>query len=216
MGEEEPEAVRLQRHQGRHVRRRLRRRAGSTAFGGVGDKLEKGPYDAGDEGDAGTRRSPTSRSSTQNVVITPGNAGTLDMLNRGEIAMGPVWVDMFYTWMADGKLPPNMKLKLVAARHARPADVLRRAGEGGEREARARSSSRSPTSPEVQAEGIVKRSTGIRASTRKNLEGKLDQAAWKKLFTDISPDDLRQKGKPFPLAPYFNDILEGYERKVAN
>ena len=34
----------------------------------------------------------------QNVVITPGNAGTLDMLNRGEIAMGPVWVDMFYSW----------------------------------------------------------------------------------------------------------------------
>ena len=34
--------------------------------------------------------------------MTPGNAGTLDMLNRGEIAMGPVWVDMFYTWQADG------------------------------------------------------------------------------------------------------------------
>ena len=30
LGEEEPEEVRLQRHQGRHVRRRLRRRAGST------------------------------------------------------------------------------------------------------------------------------------------------------------------------------------------
>jgi putative spermidine/putrescine transport system substrate-binding protein len=29
--------------------------------------------------------------------MTPGSAGTLDMLNRGEIAMGPVWVDMFYT-----------------------------------------------------------------------------------------------------------------------
>ena len=50
----------------------------------------------------------------KNVVITPGNAGTLDMLNRGEIAMGPVWVDMFYTWKADGKLPPNMRLKLVS------------------------------------------------------------------------------------------------------
>ena len=45
--------------------------------------------------------------------MTPGNAGTLDMLNRGEIAMGPVWVDMFYTWQADGKMNP--KIKLVAA-----------------------------------------------------------------------------------------------------
>jgi len=40
----------------------------------------------------------------QYVVMTPGNAGTLDMLNRGEIRWGPVWVDMFYTWQADGKL----------------------------------------------------------------------------------------------------------------
>jgi len=48
------------------------------------------------------------------------------------------------------------------------------------------------------------------------FEGKLDQAAWKKLFADISPDDLQSKGKPFPIAPYFNDILEGYEKKVAN
>ncbi|MCE0496128.1 hypothetical protein [Vibrio salinus] len=46
----------------------------------------------------------------ENVTFTPGNAGTLDMLNRGEIFMGPVWVDMFYSWKADGKLPPSMKL----------------------------------------------------------------------------------------------------------
>ncbi|MFQ3185732.1 MAG: ABC-type uncharacterized transport system YnjBCD substrate-binding protein, partial [Marinomonas primoryensis] len=28
----------------------------------------------------------------KNITFTPGNAGTLDMLNRGEIFMGPVWV----------------------------------------------------------------------------------------------------------------------------
>src|SRR6202043_1391691 len=49
----------------------------------------------------------------KNVVLTPGNAGTLDMLNRGEIAMGPVWADMFYTWQPDGKIPPPVKLKLT-------------------------------------------------------------------------------------------------------
>src|SRR5207247_10176280 len=48
----------------------------------------------------------------QYVVMTPGNAGTLDMLNRGEIAMGPVWVDMFYTWQSDGRMSPKMKLAL--------------------------------------------------------------------------------------------------------
>ena len=42
------------------------------------------------------------------------------------------------------------------------------------------------------------------------------QAAWNKLFTDITPADLSAKAKPFPIAPYFNDILESYEKKVAN
>jgi ABC-type sugar transport system ATPase subunit len=29
-----------------------------------------------------------------------------------------------------------------------------------------------------------------------------------------TPEDLASKGRPFPIAPYFNDILESYERKV--
>ena len=47
-------------------------------------------------------------------------------------------------------------------------------------------------------------------------QGKLDDATWKKLFTDLTPADLSAKAKPFPIAPYFNDILESYEKKVAN
>ena len=30
--------------------------------------------------------------------------------------MGPVWVDMFYTWQADGKMNPKIKLALAVAR----------------------------------------------------------------------------------------------------
>jgi ABC-type thiamine transport system substrate-binding protein len=72
------------------------------------------------------------------------------------------------------------------------------------------------TSPDVQAEGIVKRFNWYPGIDAKNLEGKLDQAAWKQLFADITPEDLSAKGKPFPIGPYFNDILEAYEKKVAN
>ena len=46
----------------------------------------------------------------ENVTFTAGNVGTLDALNRGEIDMGPVWVDMFYTWIGQGLLDPNLKL----------------------------------------------------------------------------------------------------------
>src|SRR5437868_3451361 len=79
------------------------------AFGGSADKMMSGPYDAATKA-AWDKLLADLKEFNKNVVITPGNAGTLDMLNRGEIAMGPVWVDMFYTWLADGKLPPNMKL----------------------------------------------------------------------------------------------------------
>ena len=72
------------------------------------------------------------------------------------------------------------------------------------------------TSPEVQAEGIVKKFNWYPGIDAKHLEGKLDKAAWNKLFTDITPADLAKNGKPFPIAPYFNDILEAYEKKVAN
>jgi ABC-type uncharacterized transport system YnjBCD substrate-binding protein len=183
------------------------------AFGGDADKLLKGPYDAATKA-AWDKAMADLKEFNKNAVITPGNAGTLDMLNRGEIAMGPVWVDMFYTWTAEGKLPPNMRLKLVAP--GMPGQPMYYAIPAKANQDLAQKFIALATSPEVQAEGIVKRFNWYPGIDAKNLEGKLDQAAWKKLFADITPEDLSNKGKPFPIAPYFNDILEAYERKVAN
>jgi len=185
-----------------------------AAFGGDATKLEKGPYDPAVKTTWDKAMSEL-KEFNQNVVIAPGNAGTLDMLNRGEIAMGPVWVDMFYTWKADGKLPPNMRLKLVSPGmpgqpmyYAIPATTAQ--------EKLAAEFIALATSPEVQADGIVKRFNWYPGIDAKNLEGKLDQAVWNQLFADIPPDTLATNGKPFPIGPYFNDILEAYERKVAN
>jgi ABC-type uncharacterized transport system YnjBCD substrate-binding protein len=185
-----------------------------SAFGADATKLEKGPYDAATKA-AWDNSLSDLKDFNKNVVITPGNAGTLDMLNRGEIAMGPVWVDMFYTWKADGKLPPNMRLKLVSP--GMPGQPMYYAipAKSGQAKLAAEFISLA-TSPDVQAEGIVKRFNWYPGIDAKNLEGKLDQAAWKKLFADISPEELSAKGKSFPIAPYFNDILEAYEKKVAN
>jgi putative spermidine/putrescine transport system substrate-binding protein len=183
------------------------------AFGGDAEKLAKGPYDSSTKA-SWDKSLADLKEFNKNVVITPGNAGTLDMLNRGEIAMGPVWVDMFYTWAADGKLPPNMRLKLVAP--GMPGQPMYYAIPTKANAKLAEEFIALATSPDVQAEGIVKRFNWYPGIDAKHLEGKLDQAAWKKLFTDISPEDLSTKGKPFPIGPYFNDILEAYERKVAN
>ena len=149
----------------------------------------------------------------QYVVMTPGNAGTLDMLNRGEIAMGPVWVDMFYTWQADGRMSPKMKLALPSpglpgqpmyyvipakAAHAQLAKKfieLRKA-------------------PKCRPTASSSNSTGIRASIRSTCS----RSSTRRRGTSSSPtsrrSDLSKYGRPFPLSPYFKDIVEGYERVV--
>lgn len=49
----------------------------------------------------------------QKGVYPKGNAGTLDLLNRGEIWMGTVWSDQATQWLADGRLPKDIKLTQV-------------------------------------------------------------------------------------------------------
>ena len=183
-----------------------------AANSGMAEQLERGPYDASKK--AVIDKSLASlKEFNQYVVLTPGNAGTLDMLNRGEIAMGPVWVDMFYTWVADGKMPPNVKLELprpgmpgqpmyyVVPAKAANAQLARRFVDFA-------------ASPEIQAEGIVKRFNWYPGIDAQYVKPKMDEKSWNKLFVDIPPDTLATYGRPFPLSEYFTDILEGYERVV--
>jgi ABC-type uncharacterized transport system YnjBCD substrate-binding protein len=183
-----------------------------SANSGLGDKLEKGPYAAGDK--AAIEKSLAGlKEFNQFVVMTPGNAGTLDMLNRGEIAMGPVWVDMFYTWQADGKLNPKIRLALPQPGlpgqpmyYAIPAKAANAA--------MAKKFIDFAESPEVQADGIVRQFNWYPGIDPQYVQAKLPPATWNKLFTDIPPGDLAKYGRPFPLSEYFTDIVEGYERVV--
>ena len=81
------------------------------AYGTNAKTLSSEPYNKANEANW-KRAFAKLKAFNKNVTFTPGNAGTLDMLNRGEIFMGPVWVDMFYSWKAQGKIPPSMKLSL--------------------------------------------------------------------------------------------------------
>ncbi|MGO3345984.1 MAG: extracellular solute-binding protein [Marinomonas sp.] len=151
----------------------------------------------------------------KNITFTPGNAGTLDMLNRGEIFMGPVWVDMFYSWKEQGKIPPSMKLALIAPGMPGQPMYYVSPAKAAHPEL-ARQFIELATSPKIQAEGIVKRFNWYPGIDAKYVKSELDQATWDKLFAEITPDDLAQYGKSFPIAQYFNDIKEGYERQVSN
>jgi ABC-type uncharacterized transport system YnjBCD substrate-binding protein len=150
---------------------------------------------------------------TKNATLTPGNAGTLDLLSRGEIAMGPVWVDMFYSWQANGQLPPEMKLVLPApGMPGQPMHYVVPTNTGHKE--LAEKFIALATSPKVQAEGIVKRFNWYPGIDAQYVKPKLDDATWNKLFVDITPEDLATKGKPFPIAPYNKAILEAYEQSV--
>jgi ABC-type glycerol-3-phosphate transport system substrate-binding protein len=70
------------------------------------------------------------------------------------------------------------------------------------------------TSPEVQAQGIVTKFNWYPGIDAQYVKAKLDPKTWQHLFTDISPTELAEYGKSFPITPYFNDLLETYEREV--
>lgn len=149
----------------------------------------------------------------KNAVLTPGNAGTLDMLNRGEIAMGPVWVDMFYSWQASGQLSPDIKLSLPApGMPGQPMHYVIPTNTANKD--LAEKFVALATSPKVQAEGIVTKFNWYPGIDAQYVKPELDEAVWSKLFQEITPDDLATKGKPFPLAAYNTAILEAYEREV--
>ncbi|MEZ5832365.1 MAG: extracellular solute-binding protein [Dongiaceae bacterium] len=184
------------------------------AFGGDADVLQNGPFNEG-EMDKLSGAFDSLKQFNQNVALTPGNAGTLDMLSRGEIAMGPVWVDMFYSWQANGQLPPDLKLVLPeSGMPGQPMYYVIPAKPA--HEDLAKKFIALATSPNVQAEGIVKKFNWYPGIDAEKVKSQLDAATWSKLFTDISPQELADRGKAFPIKPYFDAILETYERKVAN
>ena len=185
-----------------------------NAYAGLGARLDDGPYEAADKGkidDALTSLKAFNRDAT----ITPGNAGTLDMLNRGEISMGAVWADMFYSWQADGRLPPDLKLVLPSP--GLPGQPMYYAiPSKAAHQQLAREFIELATSPEVQADGIVKRFNWYPGIDAQYVQANLDPKTWDHLFVDITPEDLKKDAKPFPVSPYFTTILNEYERVVAN
>ncbi len=183
------------------------------ANAGLGPRLDAGPYNPADKEKIDVALDGLKQFNA-NATLTPGNAGTLDMLGRGEISLGAVWADMFYSWQRDGRLPPEMKLVLpspgmpgqpmyyaIPAKAAQP-DLARQFVEMA-------------TSPEVQAQGIVARFNWYPGIDAQYVQAKLDPKVWNRLFVDITPADLKANAKPFPISPYFTLILNEYERIVS-
>ena len=149
----------------------------------------------------------------ENVTFTAGNVGTLDALNRGEIAMGPVWVDMFYTFMLEGKLDPDLKLTILEpGLPGQPMYFV--IPENAPHPEMAQKWIEYATSPEVQGNIIIDHYNwypGIDGSFVKDVA---PPEAFDRLYADISPEILVEFGRSFPTVDYFDAMLEAYEKWV--
>jgi ABC-type uncharacterized transport system YnjBCD substrate-binding protein len=147
------------------------------------------------------------------VTFTGGNVGTLDALNRGEIWMGPVWVDMFFTFMNEGKMDP--KTRMILPEPGMPGQPMyfiipKKAAHPEE----AKKFVEYVTSPEFQAKEIVQRFNWYPGIDGALLKGAVPQEIYDKIYGDVTPADLLKKGQAFPLADYMTAMLEGYEKWI--
>ncbi len=144
------------------------------------------------------------------VTLTTGNNDTLDKLNRGEIAMGPVWVDMLINMKNEGRMDPKIRMKLISpgfpgqpmylvvAKNAANAEMARKYVEF-------------ITSPEQQARVIVEQKGWMPGIDAKHVLSVVTPKAKQMLFGDVPPDTLEKYGLVFPQQQYFKDLLTAYE-----
>jgi len=147
------------------------------------------------------------------VTITAGNVGTLDALNRGEIWMGPVWVDMFFTFMNEGKMDP--KTRLVLPEPGMPGQPMffvipKKAGNAE----MAKKFVEYVTSPQVQAKEIVQGFNWYPGIDGSFIKDSVPAEVFNKIYRDVTSQDLQKKGLSFPLAQYFDAMLESYEKWI--
>lgn len=176
------------------------------------ERLTKGPY-SNDTRAKIEEALRELREFNRHVKITAGNVGTLDMLAREEIWMGPVWVDMFYTWMNEGKIPEHIRLYIpepglpgqpmylvIPAKACNKEDAMKLI--------------EFITSPEAQAKIIVEKYNWYPGIDGSYVMNHVSEKAKNRLFGDIKPETLRALGRSFPLSQYLTDITSMYERVV--
>jgi ABC-type uncharacterized transport system YnjBCD substrate-binding protein len=147
------------------------------------------------------------------VTFTAGNVGTLDALNRGEICIGPVWVDMFYTFKAEGKLDPN--IRLILPEPGMPGQPMYFViPKNAPHPEAAKEWISYATSPEIQGSVIIDRYNWYPGIDGSFVQDAAPPEAFDRLYADISPEDLSTKGRSFPLVEYFDAMLEAYEQYV--
>jgi len=172
----------------------------------------QGPFDKGKE-PLWRKALEEQRDFNKNVIITSGNAGTLDALNRGEIWMGAVWIDQLVAWKNDGRMDPSITPVLISPGLPIYPLYLTIPREAASRDWAAKYIDH-VSQPEVQAKIIVEKFGWYPGVDAARVLPLLSPKAKDLLFKDVTPDDLAKYSQQMPIGEYFNTILLAYEEIV--
>jgi len=153
------------------------------------------------------------RDFNRDVLVTSGNAGTLDALNRGEIGMGAVWIDQLVAWKNEGRMDAGITPVLIAPGLPIYPLYLVVPREAANRDWAAKYIDY-VSQPEVQARVIVERFGWYPGVDAGRVLPLLSAKAKELLFKDVTPEDLAKYSRQMPIGDYFNAILLAYEEIV--
>lgn len=153
------------------------------------------------------------RDFNRNVVITSGNAGTLDALNRGEIWMGAVWVDQLVAWKNEGRMNPAITPRLISPGLPIYPLYLVVPREAANRELAVRYINL-VANPQTQARVIVEQFGWYPGIDPRVVMPLVSPAATALLFQGVTPEDLARFSLQMPIGEYFDAILMAYEEIV--
>src|SRR5712692_11194468 len=179
---------------------------------GLYKELTQGPFDKGKE--PAIREAITAlRDFNKNAVITNGNAGTLDALNRGEIWMGVVWIDQLVAWKNEGRMDQAVTPSLPSPGLPIYPLYLVVPREAANREAAVRYIDYIAT-PEVQAKAIVERFGWYPGVDPDKVLPLISAKSRELLFKGVSADDLARYSRQMPIKEYHDLITLAYEEIV--
>jgi ABC-type uncharacterized transport system YnjBCD substrate-binding protein len=179
---------------------------------GLYQRLTQGPFDRAREGTI--REAITAlREFNKSAVITTGNAGTLDALNRGEIWMGAVWIDQLVAWKNEGRMDPSITPTLPAPGLPIYPLYLVVPREAASRETAVRYIDYIAT-PEVQAKAIVERFGWYPGVDPEKVLPLINPRSRELLFKGVSASDLARYSRQMPIKEYHDLITLAYEEIV--
>jgi putative spermidine/putrescine transport system substrate-binding protein len=179
---------------------------------GLYTQLTQGPFDKSKE--SAIREAITAlRDFNKQAVITNGNAGTLDALNRGEIWMGVVWIDQLVAWKNEGRMDASVTPVLIAPGLPIYPLYLVVPKEAANREAAVRYIDYIAT-PDVQAKAIVERFGWYPGVDPEKVLPLISPKSRELLFKGVTAQDLARYSRQMPLKEYHDVITLAYEEIV--